>query len=166
MNERQRLISEMRDKRMTYREIGGLLGISWQRVHQIHTGYAYRPLLIPPEKHKIWTEDKRKLLKIKGSPAQNGITSGGRDWVRELVRIRDKHRCQMCFKQWRKGMRRFDVHHTNESQEGTSFKKHAAKRDKKNIDKMTTLCHKCHLNLDSVRKKMSVAQKLYLDKKS
>lgn len=85
--------------------------------------------------------------------AQLGL-NGGRDYIRELVRIRDKRTCQECGKKWRKGMRRFDVHHQDEAQEGTSHKKGSIPIDRKSMDKMITLCHRCHLNLDSVRLKM------------
>ena len=36
---REETIKRLRSKRYTYREIGQLLGISKQRIHQIHIGY-------------------------------------------------------------------------------------------------------------------------------
>lgn len=82
------------------------------------------------------------------------IKSGGRDRFREIIRIRDKHTCQICLRVWKKGERRFDVHHEDEEQEGRSKERGICKRDKENMDKMITLCHKCHLSLDSVKAKM------------
>lgn len=84
------------------------------------------------------------------------MQTGSRDRVRELVRIRDKHTCQCCRKKWVIGTRRFDVHHLDESMEGRRAEKGICKYDKENMDKMITLCHKCHLNLDSVRRKMNL----------
>jgi 5-methylcytosine-specific restriction endonuclease McrA len=103
--------------------------------------------------HKTLT--RAKLLSM-GFPAttSNSIKNGGRDYAREWVRIRDKHTCQICMKVWVPGTRRLDVHHTDESQEGKSHIRGASASDKLNMDKMITLCHKCHLNLDSVRQKM------------
>ena len=75
--------------------------------------------------------------------------------IRELVRIRDKRTCQKCNKKWIEGMRRFDVHHEDEEMEGLGLYKGIYKADKENMNHMITYCHKCHLNLDSVRSKMS-----------
>lgn len=82
---------------------------------------------------------------------KSGTQLEGQDWVREIARIRDKHTCQKCFKVWCKGSRRFDVHHLN----GNCGKKSRSYDKLKDIDSLTTLCHKCHLNLDEVVKKMS-----------
>lgn len=88
---------------------------------------------------------------------------GGTDFIREKVRIRDKHTCQCCGKKWKKGMRRFDVHHQDEDFEGLkgnskkgipSRNKGVYEYDKNNFDKLITYCHKCHMNLDSVKRKM------------
>lgn len=67
----------------------------------------------------------------------------GRDYVRELVRIRDKHTCQEkgCGKKWKEGTRRFDVHHTN-GQCGKKSRKYDRKSD---MGGLTTLCHACHI---------------------
>lgn len=83
----------------------------------------------------------------------------GLDRIRELVRMRDKKTCQRCLEKWKKGMRRFDVHHLDKRLEGRRNKKGAYKIDKKNMDRMITYCHKCHLNLDSVRYKMILASR-------
>lgn len=66
----------------------------------------------------------------------------GRDYVRELVRIRDGRTCRRCKKKWKKGMRRFDVHHLN-GLCGKKSRKHDRVED---IGGLITLCHKCHFN--------------------
>jgi 5-methylcytosine-specific restriction endonuclease McrA len=82
-----------------------------------------------------------------------GLPAGTRDRVRELVRIRDHRTCQLCGRKWKKGERRLDVHHLDEEQESTVD----VKWDRENLHRMITLCHKCHLNLDTVRAKMRLA---------
>lgn len=158
---RKEFIIMCREKRMSYREIGVLLGITRQRVEQIFNNrYTYTP----KEKHerklniksvdklKTWTKRKRVSL---GLPDKKiNIKHGGRDYIREIVRIRDNHTCQICGKKWNLGDRRFDVHHTDEKLEGRSNEKGIIMSDKKNLDKMITLCHKCHLNLDIVKSNM------------
>lgn len=72
----------------------------------------------------------------------------GRDFLRELVRIRDNLTCQFCFKVWEEG-RKFDVHHLEKELE--SNRTYKASKD---MTGMVTICHKCHLNLPEVRAKM------------
>lgn len=74
----------------------------------------------------------------------------GREHTRSLVRIRDKNTCQICFKKWKLGQRKFDVHHLN----GQCGKKSRGYDKVAEIDGLVTLCHKCHVSLDSVREKM------------
>jgi len=83
---------------------------------------------------------------------------GGRERLKELVRIRDKHTCQKCGKVWKEGMRKFDTHHIDEEIEGKLGLKYCNCKD---MTKMVTLCHRCHLNLPVVRKKMLKAIKRY-----
>lgn len=71
------------------------------------------------------------------------MSSGGRDRKREIIRIRDNHTCQLCGKVWIKGTRRFDIHHKDCDKE----KSLQTDNLEKEADNMTTLCHKCHLNL-------------------
>lgn len=66
----------------------------------------------------------------------------GRDRNREIVRIRDKHRCQDCNKKWEVGQRRFDVHHL----EGLCGKKSQGYDRINSLHILITLCHKCHYN--------------------
>jgi len=87
----------------------------------------------------------------------------GMDFIRELARIRDNHKCQLCDKKWRVGQRRFDIHHLEGCGE-RSFK-----YDKiEDLNNLITYCHKCHLNLPEVLEKMEnksserpLKQKLY-----
>jgi hypothetical protein len=71
----------------------------------------------------------------------------GMDYTREVVRIRDQHTCKGCSKVWVHGERRFDVHHLN----GVCGKRSRKYEKISAIDGLITLCHKCHLNLESVR---------------
>lgn len=66
----------------------------------------------------------------------------GRDYTRELIRIRDNHTCQDCGKQWDRTKRRLDVHHLGGlcGKLSTGYDKLSAS----NI--LITLCHKCHFN--------------------
>lgn len=81
-----------------------------------------------------------------------GIESGSRERIRELVRIRDNHRCQICGIYWKKKRRRFDVHHLD------CDKDKSRKCDKiEDMSNMITLCHKCHLNLEDHKEKISKA---------
>ncbi len=74
----------------------------------------------------------------------------GKDFLREKVRKRNNHTCQICFKKWVVGTRRFDVHHIDIEFENN---KTNYTQDKKLLDRMITLCHKCHLNLPHIREK-------------
>ena len=78
---RKQQMTQLREQRYTYQNIGDLLGISRQRVHQIITGIGYDSFL-------------------------TGIEA-----TRERIRARDNFTCQLCGKKWKKGERRLDVHH-------------------------------------------------------
>lgn len=150
---RLKLICEMNEKRMSDAKIGRLLGISHQRVHQIRTGYQSpynRYIPKPPLEHKIVTPAFRVAA---GLPPRRNDEQKWVQRFRERVRVRDNHTCQICFKKWRHGQRRLDVHHLDENHEGKSESENA-QYDRENMDRMITLCHKCHFNLDSVRNKI------------
>lgn len=66
----------------------------------------------------------------------------GRDYVREKVRIRDKHTCQKCKRKWLDGERRFDVHHID----GMCGKKSRGYDRVSDMQGLITLCHSCHLS--------------------
>src|SRR3990167_2052915 len=135
----------------------------------LSTGVYFSVVLLKYMKNRISCEScDIKIISSYGrkycnkcSPTKKGLQ--GRDYLRELIRIRNKHICQICKKKWKKGNRRFDVHHLNKKFEGwDSPKKNPNgnktgiyKNDKDNFNKMITLCHKCHLNLPHVRKSMS-----------
>ena len=121
--EQMDLIKDQVKDGKTYEEVGKGFNISRQRVHQIVTGYV--------------------------SPSSRSMLSGGLGYIREDVRIRDNYNCQLCFKQWIPGERRFDVHHLDERME--SIKNY--EYDKNNSDKMITLCHRCHLRLSYIIKR-------------
>ena len=86
-----------------------------------------------------------------------GLKSGSRDRIRELVRIRDIQKCQICGKNWKIGQRKFDVHHKDFDKEKTM------RCDKiEDMGNMITLCHKCHLNLPEHKKSMKIGYKNYI----
>ncbi len=126
----KKFIQNKIDERLTYREIGKLLNISRQRVHQIIKGY-YSPYYL-------------KTRNIGG-------------YSRELARKRDKYACQDCGKKWKIGERRLDVHHLNglcgTPSRGYTYDKVS------NIDGLITLCHKCHFNRPDHRLKLRILDK-------
>lgn len=107
---------------------------------------------------KTYTSKTREKLGLPTGKIEikNG---GGRDYIRELVRMRDGHMCKKCGLRWVAGTRRLDVHHKDPKMEGMSHTKGVVRKDKKNLSQMITLCHKCHLGLHQVKKKMSVAKR-------
>lgn len=143
---RKEFVQQCLAKRMTYAAIAKLMGITRQRVKQIE---RWEP--VPFINSSVLQNQKREQLDaLPPSP----FKAGQRDKIREWVRVRDKHTCQICLKVWKPGQRRFDVHHEEEHMEGQSKEKGITRYDLANMDKMVTLCHKCHLNLDVVRRKM------------
>jgi len=120
------------------KNIGDVFGISRERVRQILT-----------------KDVKRKPWKVK---YEDRIDLTGRDFVREKIREHFNHTCQMCGKKWKKGTRRFDVHHF-------SCDPSDSRKYDKDVDftAVTLLCHKCHLNLPDHRKAM---RKKHLGKKT
>jgi hypothetical protein len=133
MQDRRLLIMEMKEKRMTYAQIGKLLNISRERAWQIAKSYiSPAGRANPVYKSSLL---KKRELKI---PVTVKTGVDGRNHLRELIRIRDKHTCQICLKVWQSGNRRFDVHHMDESQEGKSGEKGSYKMDRENLDKMIT----------------------------
>ena len=73
----------------------------------------------------------------------------GRDYKRELIRKFFNYRCQKCGRVWKKGERRFDVHHF-----GAGSSKSKIYDSFADITKVTLLCHKCHMNLPEHKKAM------------
>ena len=83
--------------------------------------------------------------------------SDGRERTRELVRMRDKHKCQDCgFRRFTTSVVRYnkklktlkgkkkslDIHHLN----GLCGKKSKSYDKVEDIQNLITLCHKCHYN--------------------
>ena len=138
------IIKRLVKEGLTYQKIGDLLGISRQRVHQIYKDYSSKAKKPTTKIPKNWSPNKN----------YNSIGLGkisGRDFLKEIVRKRDNHTCQICGLVWEDGCRKLDVHHLDENLEGEVGRKY---KNCKNIDRQITLCHKCHLNLDHIRKKM------------
>src|SRR3990167_398815 len=139
----------LRSEGKTYKEIGELFGVSRQRVRQITNNIRGKSHAKPPLKHKILTWRKLESLGFNThgeTPSGNGV-NGGKHYVREWERIRDRHACQKCKNQWKKGSRRFDVHHLDEEREGKENGKlklgNIIKWDRQHLDRMITLFHKC-----------------------
>lgn len=110
----------------------------------------YRKL--SPLEHKTLTKRKRALLGLPTIVPR--VIGGGRNHFREIIRARDDWTCQMCFKKWVKGKRRFDVHHLDEKKDGKSRERGIGEYDRNNPDKLITLCHKCHFSLDVTKNKI------------
>jgi predicted transcriptional regulator len=125
--EKEKLIIRLRGDRLTFQEIADILGIS---------------------KQGVWNFLKRRHL--------IPINHGGISVLREQVRIRDDHTCQICLKVWQVGTRRFDVHHLLDSQEG---KNGMIYKNNKDFSKMITLCHECHLNIGKIKHRMLQGRK-------
>jgi len=165
--ERKTIIINLINKKYTYAEVGRFLGITRQRVHQIYSGYK-SPIpesIIKKEELKKFQDNLKinnYLLNIGGKylltgvniTALTGMASCTRERLREIIRIRDNHTCQICGKVWKVGERRFDVHHNDEEFDGKAPYLSVDECDRKNLNKMITLCHKCHLNLEMTRNKM------------
>lgn len=145
MDPRLETIKELRMTGLTFKEIGARFSISRQRVQQILGGKQMKA----PEDHKLLTYAKRRFLGLPDGKIE--LKSGGRDFLRELVRMRDNHTCQYpgCGRVWQKGQRRFDVHHLDEKIDEKIAGKIDSRRvplkyDREHLDKLITFCHKCH----------------------
>ena len=147
MKDRKQIIKDLSSRGYTYGKIGEIVGISKQRVHQILTGYispanflrnqSSLPTKIPSD----WLPPKSEMNGIGLSGKLDGI-----DRLAEIVRRRDNWTCQICGKIWEKGKRRFDVHHLDpECESKKTYENY------KKFDRMITLCHKCHLNLEHIK---------------
>jgi hypothetical protein len=140
--DRKKVIEKLRKNRFTLKEIGSKLNISRQRVHQILNGIHKKK---DPKYHKILTKERRRLLGLPSGDVDKNL--GGREFTRELVRMRDNRTCQRCGKKWVKGKRRFDVHHLDEKIVGKiNTLKVPIKYDRENMDKLITFCHQCHFD--------------------
>ena len=127
--ERNNLIIKFRKQGKTISEIAEVFNVSY---------YAIRDILRREEFEK---KNNAPLLE-------------GRDYKRNLIRKYFDYTCQKCGKIWQKKQRRFDVHHFGK---GSRFSKRYDnfKKVEDIINKVTLLCHKCHLNLKEHRQTMS-----------
>lgn len=172
MDYKQRKIKmiEMRDKGTTLQKIGDKFKISRERIRQIVNNIKTKKIQnirFKREKDNNIFERKKiiyPLLEIAGKEQIRKVLQGlvnynqelrpienyfknisydsGRDRYRELVRKRDNQKCQLCGAKWIKG-RKFDIHHIyDENGENT-------KKCDKEFNKQITLCHQCHLRVDS-----------------
>lgn len=156
---RRETILELR-KQKSVREIAQEKGVTTQYIYQILSGY--KPPLKNPLTLKIWSRRKRVAL---GLPDEKiPFKGGGRDYMRELVRIRDGRQCTLCGHKWKQGERRLDVHHEDPNEEGRSKERNIVNRDKATLKRMTTLCHPCHMNLHVVVGKMKGHKRKVLSK--
>jgi hypothetical protein len=144
--ERKDKMKELKKQGKTYQEIGKIFNLSRQRVHQIIMDIKFEKETIPP------TFIDNCWLPV-GEIFRNGFKNDleGRDFLRERVRHRDDYTCQICKKVWEKGKRRFDVHHLDGNIEG---KNAFTYKNNKCFNRMITLCHKCHLNLNHIKEKI------------
>lgn len=87
---------------------------------------------------------------LKPDVMTRAFNKGGRDYTRELARQRDNRTCQWCGKVWILGQRRLDIHHIV----GCGLKSREYDRVE-DLANLITYCHRCHMNLHSVRQKIS-----------
>jgi hypothetical protein len=121
-------------------EISKLFDITHQRISQILNNWSIEKIKCKLEFIKNGKTDYNNKYNFKTRNGAYGLA--GRDYIRELVRIRDNHTCQTCKRIWNKNERRFDVHHLG----GLCGKKSRLCDSKKDMDGLITLCHKCHFN--------------------
>jgi|TARA_R100001530_G_scaffold2201_1_gene3662 transcriptional regulator with XRE-family HTH domain len=157
---RNEQIKELRKQGLTYQAIGDKFNISknraWQIIHNIDY-YTPRHII---KFRKLTNKKYRAFLKKKFRKVDTRLTlihdygEGRLNKIREIVRMRDNFLCQLCGFDWKlKKQRRLDVHHLDEDRDGHGHKG-ACKWDSEHTDRMITVCHKCHLNLDISIKKM------------
>lgn len=173
-DERVREIRLYRTSGKTLKDIGKIYKISRQRVYQIlypQKNKDYLKIKIKKIKYNKFLIERKKILyhllkfispeEIKQillklvifnqgiSPIENFSTNiqeykDGRSRYRELVRKRDKYTCQLCRLKWEKGKRKLDTHHIDGTPEDS-------RKCDNNFGNMITLCHQCHLRIDSYK---------------
>lgn len=174
--ERKQKMTELYGLGLTLQQVGDRYGISRERVRQIIHDIRPKRLL----RQKIEIKELTTATVIEGTcfsckknlnrfaprshvfefcedcftkffVRKSGSQVSGMDRTREIVRIRDHHTCQSCGNVWVYGQRRFDIHHLN----GNCGKFSTSYDSVLDIDGLVTLCHKCHMNLESVREKIA-----------
>lgn len=139
-------IIELREQGLNYRSIGEIVRLSPQGVANILSkDYIGKDLKCSLCGNHLLLNEKRFCSEC------NLKKLTGREAIREKIRIRDNHTCQICGKRWEEGQRRFDVHHID------CDKEKSRQYDVYDIEKdnLITLCHKCHLNLPEHKKAMT-----------
>jgi len=126
---KKELYKKYRDRGWTYQRVGDKFEVSRQAVQQVLASIS------SPRVSKYGVSIK--LM--------------GRGYLRETVRIRDNYTCQICGKAWKEGQRRLDVHHLDENLEGNVGRKYENNKD---MSRMITLCHKCHMGLPHIKRKI------------
>lgn len=152
-------IVRLRRAGLGYGFIADSYGITRQRAQQIYVAtssgvkiYVKQPTIQTRPRRiavrvahtrvmKKLSEDEYRQLVKRASPFRS--TLSGRDFARELIRVRDNHTCQMCGKQWKNGSRRLDIHHLN-GLCGKMSVRYESPKD--TMHYQITLCHKCHYN--------------------
>ena len=144
---RGRRIVELAQTGETWVYIGELFRVRDSEAHRlyIHEITKTTKLCIVCKTQTLNTNTRYKKCKScsqKPKRRERKIKLSGRDYTREVVRIRDKYTCQDCQRIWNSGERRFDVHHLN----GLCGKKSRGYDSVIDISGLITLCHKCHYN--------------------
>jgi len=147
----------------TFRDLSKITGIEVKVIKEVVSGvrfwmYPYTKIeemrRITRIKLEKESKDRKERRKIK---QQNKIVKvqiykkaqwreNGLDFIREKVRNRDNQTCIVCNKIWKEGLRKFDVHH-KEIDEGRNAR---YSYDSQNMDKLITICHRCHCYLHAV----------------
>jgi len=94
----------LRSRGLTFKKIGERFNCSRERIRQILTF----PLAIPKEYKCIICKETIFSFRYRKFCDKHRIQLCGKDYLRELVRIRDKYNCQKCGKKWKEGRRSFD----------------------------------------------------------
>lgn len=138
---------------LSYAEIGELNNLSRQRVYQILIASDIKRYCFFCNTQLVMGDGRKYCLRCISNPEK----LKGREHTRELVRVRDKHTCQDCGfvrTRWEvmkhnkkieglKGkIKSLDVHHL----EGACGTKSYAYDKVEDMDRLITLCHKCHYN--------------------
>ena len=147
--ERQKNIIALLEKGNTRTKIAKLYKISTERVRQIINKryYIIHESSCEACKKTFLKKDSHHKYCPYCSRLQKNLQ--GRERTRELTRVRDNHTCQSCGLKWDENMRKFDVHHLN----GNCGKYSKGYDRIKDISSLITLCHKCHMNLEEVKRK-------------
>ena len=145
-------IRQLRASGLTLQSIGTKFGITRERVRQICSNIKphNEPKIVELEcfscsKPSMFRESSQRKINICTAcynlhlVNKRGVQIGGREYVRTIVRMRDKFECRECGSK-AKGVRALHVHHLN-----GMCGKVSRKYDKMDsIDTLVTLCPRCH----------------------